>query len=234
MSRASWPVDMKFHQEFDVAGEIADLWGFFDQPVRVAECIPGVEQVDQIDADTLLVRITQKIGPLGATFESKVHIVGRIPLQRIEFVSSGKAVRGAIGNFRATNAVSLESHGGGTRVRVGGDLVLAGALGSVGQKLVLKHAEKVTLAFAANLERALSAPPEDAAAVERMLESSPPGNRPPPAARAPGDGPGPGGPGPGELLGAVRRAEKWARLSVAVSGATLLIGLMILRHLGNS
>lgn len=147
---------MKFRQEFEVHEPVSTVWSYFDQPARVAGCIPGVEHVDVVDGDHLIVRATQKVGPIGATFESKVHITERIHEERMQFTSTGSAVRGAVGNFRATNTVHLAAVEGGTRVVVEGEAALAGVLGSIGQKIIMRHADKVTAEFARNLEDALS------------------------------------------------------------------------------
>ena len=55
------------------------------------------------------------------------------------------------------NSVRLrEVNFGSTMVDVEADLILAGALGSVGQKAVARQAGKVTEEFAGNLQRALA------------------------------------------------------------------------------
>jgi hypothetical protein len=101
------------------------------------------------------VRATQSIGPLNATFDTKVTVLERVPNELIRFQTVGRSVRGAAGNLRSTNAVRLVPSGGGTTVVVDGEVALAGALGSVGQKIVARQAGKVTAEFARNLERSL-------------------------------------------------------------------------------
>ena len=147
---------MKIAQNFVVEQDIARVWAFFDQPARVAECIPGIENVEVIDADRLSVRVTQKVGPISATFESRVHITERVREERMQFTSTGKAVRGAVGNFRTTNTVVLEPDGTKTQVKVEGEAALAGVLGSIGQKIIVNKVEKLTAEFARNLEEVLS------------------------------------------------------------------------------
>lgn len=211
---------MKFRQEFRVPGGVGDVWQFFEQPIRVAACIPGVEKVDMIDDSHLLVRITQKVGPVGATFESNVEITERVREERIQFSSMGKAVRGAIGSFRATNTVSLRADQGQTQVAVEGEVVLGGALGSVAQKIVLKQAEKVIADFAGKLERVLSGA-EDAVLPGATPAAAKIGAVP--AVRAPE--------ARAEeltLIDAVRRAEWWARVAAALSATAVLVGLLIL------
>jgi hypothetical protein len=148
---------MKMSEEFVVAEPPATLWEFFEQVDRVARCVPGVEEVTVVDADNSRVRVTQAVGPMSATFDLKMRITAREPGRSMEFTAIGRSVRGAAGNVRSTNTVHLEeADGGGTRVRLDGDVALGGMLGSVGQKVVAKQASKVTRSFAEALERALS------------------------------------------------------------------------------
>jgi carbon monoxide dehydrogenase subunit G len=215
---------VKFRQEFDVAEKVAKLWEFFEQPARVAECIPGVEKVALVDDDNLTVIATQRLGPMAATFEARVQIVERVREQKIQFTSTGKAVRGAVGNFRATNTVFLNAAGDRTQIVVEGEAVLAGVLGSIGQKVIAKQAERVTAEFARNLERVLS------------------GNAAPPADRS-----GVRTPFPAEATEKVNTASRvqdsgsaqiapardpWVKVAALLSGTATLVGLVILWRLG--
>lgn len=149
---------MKYEQSFQVAQNIATVWNFFSQFDRVAWCMPGLQKADVIDADSLDVVLAQRVGPMTATFQARVQITERVEQQSMGFTSIGKAVRGAIGNFRSTNSVTLASvdEGRATAVTVTGEVALGGALGSLGQKVVAKQAEKMTAEFAKQLERVLS------------------------------------------------------------------------------
>jgi hypothetical protein len=147
---------MKLHEEFEVAEPVGAVWKFFEEPESVASCMPGVEQATVLDEDNVQVRATQSVGPMTATFEAKVTVLERVADELIRFRAVGRSVRGAIGNVRTENTVRLQSSAGGTTVAVDGEVVLAGALGSVGQKVIAKQASKVTAQFAANLQRALN------------------------------------------------------------------------------
>lgn len=146
---------MKFTQEFEIDQPRERVWDFFDQPTAVAECLPGVESVEEIEPDVFTVVVTQKVGPFSATFESRLQITEKVAGERIAFKATGKAVRGAIGNFRAESVVGLSSTEVGTRVNVDSEAALAGVLGSVGQRIIANQAEKVTAQFAANLQARL-------------------------------------------------------------------------------
>src|SRR5690349_122367 len=147
---------MKLREQFEVAEPVSSVWTFFEQPEAVAQCVPGVEQLTVVTPDDIDVRLTQSIGPMTATFAANVRIVERVPEKLITFTAAGRSVRGAMGNVRATVTVQVEPAGDRTVVMVEGDVVLAGALGSVGQKVAAKQAGKVTAQFSRNLEAALS------------------------------------------------------------------------------
>jgi carbon monoxide dehydrogenase subunit G len=205
---------MKMHQEFTVTEPVGAVWKFFEEPESVARCMPGVEQVTVLDEDNVQVRATQSLGPMSATFEAKVTVLERVTDELIRFRAAGKSVRGAVGNLRTENTVRLRDTGDGTSVLVEGDLVLAGALGSVGQKVVARQASRVTEEFAANLERALR-----------------------------GELPALGAPAPGRQVRAAGRAaavtaaaagrwgstsDRWGKAAVALSGVSVALNVIIL------
>jgi uncharacterized protein len=200
---------MRMQQEFTVTEPVSTVWKFFDQPKAVAGCMPGVEQVTVLDDDNVQVRATHSLGPMTATFEAKVTVLERVTEELIRFRATGRSVRGAVGNLRTENTVRLSAVAGGTSVLVDGDLVLAGALGSVGQKVVSRQAAKVTEQFAANLQRALNGEPPAQA-------------RPPAAAQALQ---------PAQLAEAAqadRSADRWGKAAVVLSGASVALSVVIL------
>ena len=215
---------MKYLQQFDVAESVDKVWAFFEHPARVAACIPGVNDVDVVDDDNLSVRVTQRVGPLAATFDAKVQITERLHGEKIEFTSTGKAVRGAAGHFRATNSVVLQPVGNRTHVVVEGEAALAGALGSVGQKVITKQAEKVTAAFALNLQRALSG---ETAAEPAAI----PAGRPP-AGEGGREDIAPGAVMAGQAATIGPASDRWAKIAAALSGAAVIVGLIILWRCG--
>lgn len=147
---------MKVEQSFEIAEPRERLWEFFEQVDEVAKCVPGVESVEVIDADNSKVRVTQSVGPMTATFDLKMRITEREPNERMRFTAIGRAVKGAAGNLRSSNTVTLQPTETGTRVNLVADLAMGGVLGSVGQKVIAKQASAVTRDFMSSLERAVN------------------------------------------------------------------------------
>jgi carbon monoxide dehydrogenase subunit G len=207
---------VKLREEFEVAEPVASVWTFFESPEAVAQCVPGVEQLTVVTPDDIDVRLTQSIGPMTATFAASVKIVERVPEKLIAFTATGKTVRGAMGNVRATVTVQLEPVGDRTVVLVEGDVALAGALGSVGQKVVAKQAGKVTAQFSRNLETALGggdlSRPAAAAATGRTT-TAPAALRTLPA-----------------VTDAPPAADPWSKVAAALSAVSVVLGLVALRR----
>ncbi|MCW3006948.1 MAG: carbon monoxide dehydrogenase subunit, partial [Solirubrobacterales bacterium] len=150
---------MKVQQSFVIAQPRERLWEFFEQVDVVARCVPGVESVEVVDAENSKIRMTQAVGPMTATFDLKMKITERRPQELMEFTAVGRAVRGAAGNVRTVNIVTLEEAEDGTRVNLSSDMAMGGVLGSVGQKIIAKQAGAITQEFSASLERAINGEP---------------------------------------------------------------------------
>jgi hypothetical protein len=116
--------------------------------------------------------------------------------------------------------VQLEPSGERTVVLVEGDVALAGALGSVGQKVVAKQAGKVTAQFARNLEAALGGgrpeaagtaattpAAEGAAAARPSLRALPAVSDPVPAA-----------------------GDPWSKVAAALSAVSVVLSIVALRR----
>lgn len=209
---------MKLREEFEVAEPVATVWTFFEQPERVAQCMPGVEQLTVVTPDDIDVLVTQSIGPMTATFAAKIAIVERVQEKLIGFTATGKTVRGAMGNVRANVAVQLEPAGDRTLVMVEGDVALAGALGSVGQKVVAKQAGKLTAQFARNLAEALgggAASRTSVATTAAAPASQPVAVRPAVTLPALSDTP---------------RGDRWSQVAAALSAVSIVLGIIALRR----
>jgi uncharacterized protein len=146
---------VKFEETFTVAKPLDAVWSFFDDPKRLAFCVPGVESVEPLDDGRSKIRMTQKVGYLSATFDLKMHVSRRDEGRALEVTSIGRSVRGAIGELRSTNRVELTPEDGGTRIDLTADVGVGGMLGSVGQKVMASKAKEVARQFASNVNERL-------------------------------------------------------------------------------
>ena len=162
-----------------------------------------------------------------ATFEAKVTVLERVTDELIRFRAAGKSVRGAIGNVCAPRTRSgSAAPPTGPASLVEGDLVLAGALGSVGQKVVARQAAKVTAEFATNLQRALNGelvPPAQAGPGRSRVRGPADRRRPSRGPVAAGSARPPAGP-----AGPAGPADRWSKAAAALSGVSVALSVIIL------
>ena len=222
---------MRVQQSFVIAEPREKLWEFFEQVDQVAACVPGVESVERVDADNSRIRMTQSVGPMSATFDLRMKITERKPLELMEFTAIGRAVRGAAGNVRTTNTVRLAEVDEGTRVELESELAMGGVLGSVGQKVIARQAGQVTQQFSDALERAITGEPAPATApvgTGAAGDGASAGTAAAPDGRAPLPAPAP--PAPRPALPARLAGDARVRIGLAAAGFVLVA--LIARAIG--
>jgi uncharacterized protein len=177
---------MKFEESFLVEAGPPLLWKLLlDVPV-MARCVPGVADVEVIDEDNFRATLTQAVGPVSASFTVKLTITGRDEGRRLDFQAVGKTARGAASYLRTSGQLALAPEGPGddtTRVTLTADAALGGVLGTVGQKVLAKHSQKMAGQFAAALRTELLGGPPPAAPAAPAAPGAP-ASVPAPAAPA--------------------------------------------------
>lgn len=77
-------------EEIRVDSSLEETWKFICDISNIGRCIPGCEDVHQIDETTALFKIKFKVGYLSKTFELKARISERIPIVHLKFTASGQ------------------------------------------------------------------------------------------------------------------------------------------------
>ena len=143
---------MKVEQRFTVQAPMAEVWRFFDQEIElVGMCIPGAQQVERLDEDTYHLVVRQKVGHLGATFDMKGSRTVTTPGSILSLAGSGRSVKGARGDLRASAVVTLTGDENRTDVEVAADVILSGVLASMGRKVIDQRITTITQEFAERL-----------------------------------------------------------------------------------
>ena len=144
---------MKFEESFTVDAPLDDVWAFLEDVGRIARCVPGVSEVEPLEDARSRVRMTQKVGPLSATFDLRTRMKDSEPGTFVEVESIGRSIKGAMGELRSVNRVEIEPAAeDATNVRLSADVAVGGMLGSVGTKVMSLKAKQVAKQFAASLE----------------------------------------------------------------------------------
>ena len=134
------------------------VWDFLMDVPAVAECVPGVESVEQVNNDEYVGAVKVRVGPIVVRLEGKVTVVERNAEERraqgkVEAVD--RRIKGAV---NAKSTMQLEAlDDGTTELTVHTDASILGKLGEFGQAIMRRKADQLLKEFASNMSERIQA-----------------------------------------------------------------------------
>lgn len=103
-------------------------------PVILAQCMPGCESLDRIGPDEYAMKMKMALAAISGSFEGKVSITNQNPPTSFKLVVEGK---GKIGHMKGEGAIQLKPvTESSTEVAYEGDVNVGGTIAAVGSRLV--------------------------------------------------------------------------------------------------
>lgn len=132
---------MHFEGTIEIAAPRDRVWSFVTDPTQVGQCGPGVESVEQIDANHFKAKAKVGIGFISARFNSdgEMSIIAAPELAEVK-------IHGQAPGSAADAVASMHlSHGGEgiTIMAWKADVTISGTLASVGARLIEGTANKL-------------------------------------------------------------------------------------------
>jgi carbon monoxide dehydrogenase subunit G len=150
---------MHFENEATLSASKAAVWSFLMDVPKAASCVPGAEDVRQLDSDTNYAGVMKvRVGPISlslsgtVTVEERDEAAGRAAMKA---QASDRRVGGSV-NAQVTMTVR-EAGPGQTQLLVVTDANVLGKLGEFGQPVIRKKSEQIMQQFVANIQKQLSA-----------------------------------------------------------------------------
>jgi uncharacterized protein len=133
----------------------ADVYAFVSDPQRLATCIPGCSDLQEIAPGKYSAVLSNKVAFLSVKFDVVVQIVREVPSEAIDATITGNPV-GLAGRLEARAGVRLsDAAAGATQIAYDVELGLTGKLGGLGQPVFKAKSEELSLAFGTNLKNAI-------------------------------------------------------------------------------
>lgn len=141
---------MEFNETFSVKAPIQTVWDFLWNPQQMLECVPGCEDVEQVDADNFKVKLKVKVGFMSASFNAKLSVTEKNPPHSFTSVGAGEDAK--LGSMvKQTNTVTLtELSPNETEVNLKSEVSMFGKLGTIGYSVIKGKAAKLTQEFITN------------------------------------------------------------------------------------
>lgn len=146
---------MLIKDTFRVDAPLEAVWDFLQDIPRVGGCVPGVEDIAEVEPDVYRGRLKAKVGPLAASFGGQVTIVERVPRQRLTALLEGDD-KSSASFVKAKFTGQLAQAAGGTQLTYEVDMALRGRLAQFGFAVFQGMAKKMTAEFARRLQEALA------------------------------------------------------------------------------
>jgi carbon monoxide dehydrogenase subunit G len=154
----------------EIKADPATVWAAILNPDVLKDCVPGCESMTG-DAETgFEAVVTQKVGPVKATFKGAVSISDRIEGKSLKISGEGKG--GPAGYAKGGAAVTLEPMEGGTRLSYEVDASVGGKIAQLGSRIIDGFAKKMADEFFTRFQDALEAPEEGSDEAEAMAEGT--------------------------------------------------------------
>lgn len=146
---------MLIENEFTVAAPADKVMTYLLDVQKVAQCLPGAQLTQIVDAQTYKGKMKMKMGPLDLSFAGTVNIIemdnenGRIVMRAKGMEEKGK------GMADATATVTITDRGGSTHVHLSQDLTMSGAVAQFGRGMIADVAGSMIQNFATCLSRSI-------------------------------------------------------------------------------
>ncbi|MEQ3709261.1 MAG: carbon monoxide dehydrogenase subunit G [Tateyamaria sp.] len=153
---------MQMSDTRQIAATPAEVYAALLNPEVLKACVPGATEVTGSPEDGFEASVTQKVGPVKATFKGQVTLSDMIENQSLTITGEGKG--GAAGFAKGGAEVRMEAVDAGTALSYDVEAKVGGKLAQLGSRIIDGFAKKMADQFFTNLQETLEGPAETDAA----------------------------------------------------------------------
>ncbi|WP_299151906.1 carbon monoxide dehydrogenase subunit G [uncultured Tateyamaria sp.] len=158
---------MKMSDTRQIAAPPAEVYAALLNPDVLKSCVPGATEVTGSPEGGFEASVTQKVGPVKATFKGQVTLSDMVENESLTITGEGKG--GAAGFAKGGAEVRMTGVDGDTELSYDVEAKVGGKLAQLGSRIIDGFAKKMADQFFSNLQETLegpSAPIEDEAPPE--------------------------------------------------------------------
>ncbi len=152
---------MELSDSRDIMQDRATVWAAILDPEVLRACIPGCQEMTGSPDEGFEAVVTQKVGPVKATFRGKVTLSEMNAPEGLRLSGEGKG--GPAGFAKGSALIALTEIEGGTRLSYTVDASVGGKLAQLGGRIIDGFARKMADQFFTTFKTTVEGPAEDAA-----------------------------------------------------------------------
>ena len=128
-----------------IAADVDTVWAHLNSAETLKACIPGCQELTGSPEEGFAAVVTQKVGPVKATFKGEVQLENIVPGQSYTITGEGK---GGVAGFAKGGAdVVLTPVDGGTELSYDVQAKVGGKLAQLGSRIIGGFARKMADEF---------------------------------------------------------------------------------------
>ena len=147
---------MRFEHTVTVDAPRQKVRDFLDDFEKAAKCVPGLEEVKEIEPDLFEGRVRLRLGPLGFSISGRAKLERGAEDEGWKLKGEGRDRRIGAGVVADVEANLKELSPNTTEVAMLADVQFSGRLAELGQPLIKRKSDAMVKEFAENLKKALS------------------------------------------------------------------------------
>jgi carbon monoxide dehydrogenase subunit G len=147
---------MTFTQSCTITASREAVWDFLMDVENIAHCLPGVEEVRQVDAETYDGTLRIKMGPIALALQGTIYVEAKDRAQWHGAMRAEAKDRKLGGGIRARLGMDLLEKGAATEMRVTLEAHVLGKIGEFGQPVMRKRADAMLQDFARQVSERLA------------------------------------------------------------------------------
>jgi carbon monoxide dehydrogenase subunit G len=125
---------MKIEGQFAFAGvSPLTVWGFLTDANRIAQCLPGCEQLEQTGENAYSLKLRFGVGAISGIFSGAIRLHDLQPTSEYKMTVDGA---GAPGFVKGEGTIQLSPDDTGTLLTYSGDVSAGGPIASLGQRMI--------------------------------------------------------------------------------------------------
>lgn len=151
---------MQMSDQKEIAASPAEVYAALLSPEVLLVCVPGAQEVTGSVDEGFEAKVTQKVGPVKATFKGQVTLSDLVDGEKLMITGEGKG--GAAGFAKGGAEVRLTPSETGTLLSYDVEAKVGGKLAQLGSRIIDGFAKKMADQFFVNLQAHLEPEPEGA------------------------------------------------------------------------
>ena len=135
------------------------VWTFMMDIPAVSRCVPGVEDIREVDPRTYSGVMNVRVGPIAVRLDGRIILAEldeAARQARMDLQAADKRVNGAVNAHMRMHLLPTDIPES-TEVQIHTDANVMGKLGEFGQAVIRKKADQIVQEFARNLSAAITA-----------------------------------------------------------------------------